>query len=212
MNYLGDQAFQDFPVLLLVAGTATQRFPSLVENSGHVIISGLQDLQSGLIQQIRRLTEKAAEPSHKGHQIGFLELSSHFLLKLDLLLFALIVFHDLESLLLDQPSLLDVELLLGLGVDLLRLLVGLLLDEGHHVLDLKTKPKNSAVFLTFCVEFGAGDITCFWTSASLRAILKAAVSLVCSTKGFSKTFCLFVHLGEILLFSCDIRQLTRLVM
>ena len=48
-----------------------------------------------------------------------------------------VVISDLEALLLDETSLLDVELLLGLGVDLLDLLVGLLLDEGHHVLDLE---------------------------------------------------------------------------
>ena len=52
---------------------------------------------------------------------------------------------DLEALLLDETSLLDVELLLGLGVDLLDLLVGLLLDEGHHVLDLEEGQREKAL-------------------------------------------------------------------
>ena len=52
---------------------------------------------------------------------------------------------DLEALLLDETSLLDVELLLGLGVDLLDLLVGLLLDEGHHMLDLEEGQREKAL-------------------------------------------------------------------
>ena len=52
---------------------------------------------------------------------------------------------NLEALLLDETSLLDVELLLGLGVDLLDLLVGLLLDEGHHVLDLEEGQREKAL-------------------------------------------------------------------
>ena len=52
---------------------------------------------------------------------------------------------DLEALLLDETSLLDVELLLGLGVNLLGLFVGLLLDEGHHVLDLEEGQREKAL-------------------------------------------------------------------
>lgn len=42
---------------------------------------------------------------------------SHFLLLLDLLLLFLVVLHDLQPLSLDQATLLDVELLLGLQVE-----------------------------------------------------------------------------------------------
>ena len=52
---------------------------------------------------------------------------------------------DLEALLLDETSLLNVELLLGLGIDLLDLLIGLLLDEGHHVLDLEEGQREKAL-------------------------------------------------------------------
>lgn len=64
-----------------------------------------------------------------------------------LFLFPLEVLHDLETLLLHETALLDVELFLGLGVDLFGLLVGLLLDEGHHVLDLKSSKANITVEL-----------------------------------------------------------------
>jgi len=65
-----------------------------------------------------------------------------------LLLLLLVVFHDLETLLLDQASLLNVELLLGLGIDLLGFLIGLLLNERHHVLDLK----QSSCLVVACVS------------------------------------------------------------
>lgn len=42
---------------------------------------------------------------------------SHFLLLLDLLLLFLVVLHDLQPLSLDQATLLDVELLLGLQAE-----------------------------------------------------------------------------------------------
>lgn len=42
---------------------------------------------------------------------------SHFLLLLDLLLLFLVVLHDLQPLCLDQATLLNVELLLGLQVE-----------------------------------------------------------------------------------------------
>lgn len=43
---------------------------------------------------------------------------SHFLLLLDLLLLFLVVLHDLQPLSLDQATLLDVELLLSLQVEI----------------------------------------------------------------------------------------------
>lgn len=69
----------------------------------------------------------------------------HSSLQLHLLLLLLVELHDLDLILLEYSALLDVELLLGLGVDLLGLLVGLLLDEGHHVLDLRS-PADSSSF------------------------------------------------------------------
>lgn len=73
------------------------------------------NLEAGLVQHVGRLD---------------------LLLQFHLLLLLLVVLHDLEALLLHQTSLLNVELLLGLGVDLLGFFGRLLLDEGHHVLDL----------------------------------------------------------------------------
>ena len=61
---------------------------------------------------------------------------SHLFLELNLFFFLLVIFHNLEALLLDKTALLDVELLLGFGVDLLGLFVGFLFDESHHVFDL----------------------------------------------------------------------------
>ena len=56
------------------------------------------------------------------------------LLHLDLLLLALVLLADLLLLRLDHAQLLDVELLIGLELDLGGLLLGLLVDELDHLL------------------------------------------------------------------------------
>lgn len=68
----------------------------------------------------------------------------HSSLQFDLLLLLLVELHDLDLVLLEYSALLDVELLLGLRIDLFGFLAGLLLDEGHHVLDLNL-PANSSI-------------------------------------------------------------------
>ena len=52
----------------------------------------------------------------------------HFLLEFD--------FHNLQTLLLDQSSLLNVKLFLSLGINFFDFLIGFLFDEAHHLLDL----------------------------------------------------------------------------
>ena len=63
---------------------------------------------------------------------GKLDLLPH----LGLRLLPLVLLLDPSPLLLDHLELLDVELLLGGDADLARLLLRLLLDEGHHLVDL----------------------------------------------------------------------------
>lgn len=60
----------------------------------------------------------------------------HSSLQFDLLLLLLVELHYFDLVLLEYSTLLDVELLLGLRIDLFGFLAGLLLDEGHHMLDL----------------------------------------------------------------------------
>lgn len=73
----------------------------------------------------------------------------HFFLQFHLFFFALEILHDFKSLMLDQTTLLDVEFFLGFGVDFFGLLVGFLLDEGHHVFDLrKETAANAPVYNT----------------------------------------------------------------
>jgi len=64
-----------------------------------------------------------------------LELNA--LLNLHLLLLALILGTDLLLLRLDHAQLFNVELLIRLQLDLRRLLLGLLVDELHHLVDLQ---------------------------------------------------------------------------
>ncbi|KAI8437578.1 hypothetical protein MSG28_011864 [Choristoneura fumiferana] len=66
----------------------------------------------------------------------------HLFLEFNLFFFFLIVFHDFKPLLLNKTALLDVELLLGLRIDFLCLFIGLLFDEGHHMLDLSMGNQN----------------------------------------------------------------------
>lgn len=134
---LGDERQQDLAVAGRIAGDLAQPTSALLQHAGDVIFAHLQHLQKQQrIVSVFTTPRENLRPTHL--QTGLVQhvRGLDLLLQLDLLLLLLVVLHDLEALLLHQAALLDVELLLGLGVDLLRLLVGLLLDEGHHVLDL----------------------------------------------------------------------------
>ena len=63
----------------------------------------------------------------------------HFIFEGNLLLFLVIMLHDFEALSLDKPAFLDIELFLSFSINLFGLLVGFLLDEGHHMLDLEDR-------------------------------------------------------------------------
>merc|ERR1719400_2374194 len=87
----------------------------IFHHAGNVVVPVLQNLQPRRVEHIAALD---------------------LLLQVNLLLLPLVILHDLQPLLLNKPPLLDVELFLGLRVDLFGFLIGFLLNEGHHVLDL----------------------------------------------------------------------------
>lgn len=112
---LSDKAFEKLLVLRRIVGQVAQFVPGILEETLAVVVTRLEHSETRLILQIRHL---------------------NLLLQLDMFLLALVKLHDLDSLLLHQTSFLDVELFLRLGVDFFDLLMGLLVDKGHHLHDL----------------------------------------------------------------------------
>merc|ERR1719206_546309 len=118
---LCQQLLQDLRVLLLVFGNSSKLNFCLLQDRGNVVISMLQSLQPCLIEHVAALD---------------------LLLEFYLLLFPLVVLHDLQSLLLYKPSFFDVELFFSFGINFFSFFIGFLLYEGHHMLDL---------FLNICI-------------------------------------------------------------
>jgi len=102
-----------------------------LDNTFDFIVSSLKNFEAVRIEHMRML---------------------HQLLLIQRFLFLLKVFLDFVPLRLHDPTLFNLELLLGLSLDLFGLFIGLLLDEADHLVDLAAH-----VFLgTVHIETGGG--------------------------------------------------------
>merc|ERR1719322_1098433 len=133
---------------------------SIFHHTGNVVVPVLQNLQPRRVQHIAAL---------------------YLLLQVNLLLLPLIILHDLEPLLLNKPPLLDVELFLGLGVDLFGFLIGFLILSLCCWTSLPFSMLNSssalasissAFSLASCSMKAIMCWICFCTSLSESAIFK----------------------------------------
>lgn len=103
------------PVLIGLLSNGSELLAGLVKDALDVGLLTLENLETSRVQHLRALN-----------------LSLQFDVLLPLLEFVVDLLSGLE----DELALLKIELFLRLRVNFVRLLVGLLLDEGHHVLDL----------------------------------------------------------------------------
>lgn len=107
---------------------------ALLQHILNVLFSGLKNLESGLILHMTVLSVECQTLVKVYTDIANV---IHSPLKLHLFLLLLVKVHYLKPLFCDESTLLDIELFFGLCVDLFSLFIGLLFNEGHHVLDLQ---------------------------------------------------------------------------
>lgn len=120
----------------------------------------------------------------------------HLFKQFYLFFLSLVILHNLQTLLLDKSPFLYIKFLLRFCIDFFGFFIGFLLNERHHMLDLKQNITKQIYITEKCIMYSLTLffninfrmlllnskqvsettrklilLTCFWTSASLRAIL-----------------------------------------
>lgn len=128
---LQEQVLEQLAVLALVTAQLCETLAGKLKQLVQVLLAGLQDLKSRLVALVRLGAVSLSVTAHTRSPYA------HLLLHLDVLLLLVVRGLNVPGGLVHDAGLLNGELLVGLDLDLVRFLGGLLPNEGHHLLQLR---------------------------------------------------------------------------